>query len=34
MYVASWEYKNEHEWTLNKEALNYDVIKPTQRNYK
>jgi succinate dehydrogenase / fumarate reductase flavoprotein subunit len=34
MYVAAWQYKNEHEWELHKEALNYEVIKPTQRNYK
>lgn len=34
MYVAAWEYKAEHEWQLHKETLNYEVIKPTQRNYK
>ncbi len=34
MYVAAWEYKNESEWELHKEPLVYDVIKPTQRNYK
>ncbi len=34
MYVAAWEYKGEHEWTLNKEPLIYDVVKPTQRSYK
>ncbi len=34
MYVAAWENKGEHEWQLHKEALNYDVIKPSQRNYK
>ncbi len=34
MYVAAWEYKDEHNWQLNKEGLNYEVIKPTQRNYK
>jgi len=34
MYVAAWEYKADHEWALHKEALNYEVIKPTQRNYK
>lgn len=34
MYVAAWKYKAEHEWELCKEELKYDVIKPTQRNYK
>ncbi len=34
MYVAAWEYKTEHEWQLHKEELVYDVIKPSQRNYK
>lgn len=34
MYVSAWQMKGEHEWELIKETLNYDVIKPTQRNYK
>lgn len=34
MYVAAWEYKGEHEWTLHKEPLVYDVVKPSQRSYK
>jgi succinate dehydrogenase / fumarate reductase flavoprotein subunit len=34
MYVAAWELKNEHEWSLHKEELKYEVIKPSQRNYK
>jgi len=34
MYVAAWELKSEGNWELHKEPLNYDVIKPTQRNYK
>jgi succinate dehydrogenase / fumarate reductase flavoprotein subunit len=34
MYVAAWELKNEHEWTLHKEELKYEVIQPSQRNYK
>ncbi|MBL7740546.1 MAG: fumarate reductase/succinate dehydrogenase flavoprotein subunit [Chitinophagaceae bacterium] len=34
MYVAAWEMKGEHQWQLHKEELKYDVIKPTQRNYK
>ncbi len=34
MYVAAWENKGAHEWELHKEALKYEVIKPSQRNYK
>ncbi len=34
MYVAAWETTGEHEWTLHKEELKYEVIKPSQRNYK
>ncbi len=34
MYVAAWEYKPDNQWTLHKEDLNYEVIKPSQRNYK
>ncbi len=34
MYVASWEMKGEHEWVLNKESLDYEVVKPSQRSYK
>lgn len=34
MFVSAWEYKGDHHWDLHKETLNYQVIKPTQRNYK
>ena len=34
MYVAAWEAKADHEWELHKEELKYEVIKPSQRNYK
>ena len=34
MYVAAWETTGEHQWQLHKEELKYDVIKPSQRNYK
>ncbi|MBV9988735.1 MAG: fumarate reductase/succinate dehydrogenase flavoprotein subunit [Chitinophagaceae bacterium] len=34
MYVAAWEMTGDNNWTLHKEELKYDVIKPTQRNYK
>lgn len=34
MYVAAWKYNGDSNWELNKEELNYEVIKPSQRNYK
>lgn len=34
MYVAAWELKNEHNWELHKETLDYEIVKPTQRSYK
>jgi succinate dehydrogenase / fumarate reductase flavoprotein subunit len=34
MFVSAWELKNEHEWQLHKEELNYEVVKPSQRSYK
>jgi succinate dehydrogenase / fumarate reductase flavoprotein subunit len=34
MFVSAWEYAGDGKWNLNKEELNYEVIKPTQRNYK
>ena len=33
-YVSAWEYKGESEWALNKEELNFEIVKPTQRSYK
>lgn len=33
-FVAAWEYKNEHNWELHKEALVFEVAKPSQRSYK
>jgi len=34
MHVAAWHHKGESKWELEKEPLVYDVIKPSQRNYK
>lgn len=34
MYVAAWEFAGESNWNLHKEELKYEVIKPSQRNYK
>jgi len=33
-YVSAWEYKSDSEWVLNKEALEFEIVKPTQRSYK
>ncbi len=33
-FVAAWEYKQDSEWQLNKEPLNFEIVKPTQRSYK
>lgn len=33
-YVAAWEYKGDSQWQLNKETLEFEVAKPTQRSYK
>jgi succinate dehydrogenase / fumarate reductase flavoprotein subunit len=33
-YVAAWELKNDHDWELHKEILEFEVAKPTQRSYK
>lgn len=33
-YVAAWEYKGDSEWTMNKEPLTFEIVKPTQRSYK
>lgn len=32
-YVAAWEYKGMNNFELHKEELNFEVAKPTQRNY-
>ena len=34
MYVSAWELNGESNWTLHKEELNYEVVKPSQRSYK
>ena len=35
MYVSAWEYKGENAAPeLHKEALNYEFVKPSTRNYK
>ncbi len=34
MHVSAWHLKGESQWELEKEPLVYDVIKPSQRNYK
>ncbi len=34
MYVSAWAYAGDSNWELHKEELNYELIHPTQRNYK
>ncbi|MFT4061954.1 MAG: fumarate reductase/succinate dehydrogenase flavoprotein subunit [Edaphocola sp.] len=34
MFVSAWELTGDAQWQLHKEELNYEVIHPTQRNYK
>lgn len=33
-YVAAWQYRGDSSWELNKEMLNFEIVKPTQRSYK
>ena len=33
-YVAAWESTGDGAWSLHKEALNFEIVKPTQRSYK
>ena len=33
-YVSAWEFKGESNWQLNKEPLNFEIVKPSQRSYK
>jgi len=33
-YVSAWELTGESQWQLHKEALNFEIVKPTQRSYK
>ena len=34
MFVSAWEFKDNSNWELHKEELNYEVVKPSQRSYK
>jgi succinate dehydrogenase / fumarate reductase flavoprotein subunit len=33
-YVAAWKYAGESNWELEKEELNFEIVKPSQRSYK
>src|SRR5258708_2027350 len=33
-FVSAWEYKGDSSWELHKEALEFEVVHPTQRSYK
>lgn len=34
LHVSAWEYHGDHNWNLHKEVLEFELAKPTQRNYK
>ncbi|MDB5232206.1 MAG: fumarate reductase/succinate dehydrogenase flavoprotein subunit [Chitinophagaceae bacterium] len=34
MFVSAWEFKEGYNWELHKEALEYEVVHPSQRSYK
>ncbi|MCU0331973.1 MAG: fumarate reductase/succinate dehydrogenase flavoprotein subunit [Ignavibacteriaceae bacterium] len=33
-YVSAWEFAGENKWTLHKEELNFEYVKPAIRSYK
>ena len=33
-YVAAWENKGDAGWSLHKEDLEFEIVKPSQRSYK
>ncbi|QQS37304.1 MAG: fumarate reductase/succinate dehydrogenase flavoprotein subunit [Ignavibacteriales bacterium] len=33
-HVAAWEYNGPEKWTMNKEPLNFEYVKPAIRSYK
>ena len=33
-YVSAWKYNGDSDWELNKEPLEFEIVKPTQRSYK
>lgn len=33
-HVSAWEHTGENQWELHKEHLDFELSKPTQRNYK
>ncbi len=33
-YVSAWEYNGDNDWILNKEHLEFDMVKQVQRSYK
>ncbi len=33
-YVAAWQNNGDSQWTLHKEGLSFEIVKPTQRSYK
>lgn len=33
-HVSAWEYQGDENWRMHKEPLEFELVKPTQRNYK
>jgi succinate dehydrogenase / fumarate reductase flavoprotein subunit len=33
-YVSAWQFLDDHNWRLEKEPLEFEVAKPSQRSYK
>jgi succinate dehydrogenase / fumarate reductase, flavoprotein subunit len=33
-FVSAWEFKSVGSWELHKEALDFEIVKPSQRSYK
>ncbi|MFM7710012.1 MAG: FAD-binding protein, partial [Ferruginibacter sp.] len=33
-FVSAWQYAGDSQWTLHKESLQFEIVKPSQRSYK
>jgi succinate dehydrogenase / fumarate reductase flavoprotein subunit len=33
-FVSAWQYDGESQWSLHKEPLQFEIVKPSQRSYK
>jgi succinate dehydrogenase / fumarate reductase flavoprotein subunit len=34
MFVSAWKYNGDNNWEIQREELNYEEVKPSQRSYK